>query len=106
MKSLIIDGNSILNRAFFAVRPLSTKTGIPTNAVWGFVSILLKHMESVQPTHGAVAFDLPAPTFRHKEYSDYKAGRKPMADELRAQLPWAKKVASALGFRVVEMAGY
>jgi len=106
MRSLIIDGNSILNRAFFAVRPLSTKTGIPTNAVWGFVSILLKNMENVSPTHGAVAFDLPAPTFRHKEYSDYKAGRKPMADELRAQLPWAKKAAAALGFAVVEREGF
>jgi len=103
---LIADGNSILNRAFFAIRPLSNKDGLPTNAVWGFVSILLKHIEQVMPTHGVVAFDLPKPTFRHLKYDGYKAGRKPMADELRAQLPWAKKCAAALGFTVIEVEGY
>jgi len=105
-KILIIDGNSILNRAFYAIRPLSTKTGIPTNAVWGFVSILLKHIESLAPTHGAVAFDLPKPTFRHLEYEGYKATRKPMSDDLRVQMPWAKKAAAALGFKVLEAEGF
>ena len=104
--ALIVDGNSILNRAFFAIRPLSTKTGIPTNAVWGFLTILLRNIDQYHPAYGAVAFDLPAPTFRHKTYAEYKAARKGMPEELRAQLPWAKKCAEAIGFRVVEKEGY
>lgn len=105
-KLLIVDGNSILNRAFFGIRPLSTKSGLPTNAVWGFLTILLKHIETLSPTCGAVAFDLSAPTFRHRMYEYYKAGRHKMPDELRAQLPYAKQCAAALGFSVVEREGW
>ena len=103
--ALIVDGNSILNRAFFAIRPLSTKSGIPTNAVWGFLTILLRNIDQIHPAYGAVAFDLPVPTFRHKTYTEYKATRKKMPEELRVQLPWAKKCAEAIGFRVVEKEG-
>lgn len=103
---LIIDGNSILNRAYYAIRPLSTKDGLFTHAVYGFVNILLKHLESIQPDYGVVAFDLPAPTFRHKEYEKYKATRKGMPDELAMQLPYAKQCAELLGFKVLEKEGY
>lgn len=103
---LIIDGNSILNRAYYAIRPLSTKDGLFTNAVYGFVNILLKHIESLEPDFGVVAFDLPAPTFRHKEYTEYKATRKGMPDELAMQLPYAKQCAELLGFKVLSKAGY
>jgi len=105
-KLLIVDGNSILNRAFYGIRPLSTAEGIPTNAVYGFVNILKKHLDSLCPDYLACAFDLKAPTFRHEMYSGYKANRKPMPDELREQLPWAKKVVAAMGFSVIECSGW
>ena len=105
-KLLVIDGNSIINRAFYGVRPLSTKDGIPTNAVYGYVNILMKNVESLSPDYAAVAFDLKAPTFRHKMYSEYKAGRKPMPEELAAQLPYAKEVSKYLGFKVLSLEGY
>ena len=103
---LIIDGNSILNRAYYAIRPLTTRDGLYTHAVYGFVNILLKHIESVNPDYGAVAFDLPAPTFRHKEYKEYKATRKGMPEELAVQLPYAKQAAEMLGFKVLTKEGY
>ena len=103
---LIIDGNSILNRAYYAIRPLTTKEGLHTNAILGFVTTLLKHIETYYPSYGAVAFDLPAPTFRHKEFAGYKASRKGMPDELAAQLPYAKKCSELLGFKVITMEGY
>ncbi|MCL2517901.1 MAG: DNA polymerase I [Oscillospiraceae bacterium] len=103
---LIIDGNSILNRAFYAINPLTTKNGLCTNAVYGFLNILLKHIETLNPDYGAVAFDLPAPTFRHEKYDGYKATRKGMPDELAVQLPYAKKCVELLGLKVLQKPGY
>ena len=74
-KLLVIDGNSILNRAFYGVRPLTNSAGLHTNALFGMLGILQKQINEVKPDYAAIAFDLPQPTFRHKEYSDYKAGR-------------------------------
>ena len=105
-KLLIVDGNSILNRAFYGIRPLSTKEGIPTNAVYGFITILKKHIDSLSPDYLACAFDLKGTTFRHEMYEGYKANRHPMPDDLAAQLPWAKKVAAAMGFTVIECQGW
>lgn len=105
-KMLVIDGNSIVNRAFYGIRPLTTKEGLHTNAIYGFVNILLKNLQGLSPDYAAVAFDLKAPTFRHKEYSEYKAGRKPMPEELKMQMPYAREVAKALGFNVLEKEGY
>ena len=79
---LIIDGNSIINRAFYGVKPLSTKDGFPTNAVFGFINIIKKHLDALHPDYAAAAFDLSAPTFRHLQYDAYKA-----QGQLGAQLP-------------------
>lgn len=105
-KLLIVDGNSILNRAFYGIRPLSTKEGIPTNAVYGFITILKKHIDALSPDYLACAFDLKGPTFRHEMYEGYKANRHPMPDDLAAQLPWAKRTAAAMGFTVIECQGF
>ncbi len=105
-KMLVIDGNSILNRAFYGVKPLSTRDGRPTNAVFGFVNIIMKVVESLCPEAVGVAFDRREPTFRHKKYSLYKANRHGMPDELAAQLSPAKEVAEKLGFNVLEISGY
>ena len=105
-KMLVIDGNSIVNRAFYGIRPLTTREGLHTNAIFGFVNILLKNLQTVSPDYAAVAFDLKAPTFRHKEYSEYKAGRHAMPDELKMQMPYARRVAEALGFAVLDKEGY
>ena len=105
-KILIVDGNSILNRAFYGVRPLTTKDGLPTNAVYGMYTILSKNISAVQPDYCVVAFDLKAPTFRHKMYSEYKATRKGMPEDLAKQLPYAKKCMSAMGLTVIELEGY
>jgi len=105
-KLLILDGNSILNRAFYGIRNLSTRTGLPTNAVYGFMNILHKHMQILSPTHLACAFDTKKPTFRHEAYIGYKATRKGMPEELALQLPYAKKAAAALGYTVLESPGY
>ncbi len=105
-KLLAVDGNSIVNRAFYGVRPLSNKLGFPTNALFGTVSILLKNIEAVKPDFAAIAFDLKTPTFRHEFFADYKAGRKPTPEDLLAQMPRAKEIAAAMGFTVLEKAGY
>lgn len=105
-KLLIVDGNSILNRAFYGIRPLTTGDGLPTNAVYGFITILKKHLDALHPDYLACAFDLKAPTFRHKMYDGYKANRKPMPEELAAQLPYAKEVAAAMGFKVIVCEGW
>ncbi len=105
-KLLIVDGNSILNRAFYGVRPLTNSAGLHTNALFGMLSILHKQISELQPDYAAIAFDLPAPTFRHKEYADYKAGRKKMPDELAVQLPYSKILSEALGLHVLEKEGY
>ena len=103
---LIIDGNSIINRAFYGVNPLSTKDGFPTNAVFGFINIIKKHLDALHPDYAAAAFDLSAPTFRHLQYDAYKAGRKKMPPELYAQLPLVKEFCEAAGIKVVEMEGF
>lgn len=105
-KLLAVDGNSIINRAFYGVRPLSTKEGLPTNALFGMVNILEKNLTAVEPDFAAIAFDLKAPTFRHQMYAEYKAGRRPMPEELATQFPLAKETAAALGFVCVEKEGY
>ena len=107
MKSLlIVDGNSILNRAYYGIRPLTTKDGIPTNAVYGMMTILKKHLDHIKPDYAVIAFDLRAKTFRHKACDFYKAQRKPMPEDLAQQLPYAKECVSMLGFNVVELEGY
>lgn len=105
-KLLVIDGNSILNRAFYGVRPLTNSAGLHTNALFGMLNILWKQLSELSPQYAAIAFDLPAPTFRHKEYAEYKAGRKRMPDELAEQLPYSKRLSAALGLKVLELEGY
>lgn len=106
-KIIVFDGNSILNRAYYGIRPLSTATGIPTNAVYGFINIILKNLKMCPDAlYGAVAFDMRAPTFRHKMFEGYKANRHGMPDDLAAQLPYAKKAAEFLGLKVLELEGY
>ena len=105
-KLLAVDGNSILNRAFYGIRPLTTKDGFCTNALYGLVTMIMRQVEALEPDYCAVAFDLKAPTFRHKMYDAYKAGRRPMPEELAMQLPVAKELLTALGFTVLELAGY
>ncbi len=105
-KLLAVDGNSILNRAFYGIRPLTTRTGFPTNALYGLVTMVSKQAEALHPDYLAVAFDLKAPTFRHEMYGEYKAGRRPMPEELAAQLPVAKELFAAMGYHVLELAGY
>lgn len=105
-KILCIDGNSILNRQFYGIRPLSTPDGFPTNAIFGFVNVLSRQIDALQPDFVAVAFDLKAPTFRHKMYGEYKAGRKPMPEDLARQMPVAKEICRAMGISVLEIEGY
>ncbi|MBQ8140883.1 MAG: DNA polymerase I [Clostridia bacterium] len=105
-KILIVDGNSILNRAFYGVRPLTTKDGLHTNAVYGMYTILTKNINLVKPDYCVVAFDLKAPTFRHKMYDGYKANRHGMPEELAVQLPYAKECMRDMGFTVLELEGY
>ena len=106
MKLLAIDGNSIINRAFYGVRLLTTKDGRYTNAVYGFINILNKLLESEKPDGVAVAFDLKAPTFRHKKYDAYKAGRKGMPAELAEQMPVMKEWLKLAGYTCIECEGY
>lgn len=106
MKMLAIDGNSILNRAFYGIKLLSNKKGVFTNAITGFMNIYLKEKEIVKPDCTVVAFDLKAPTFRHKAVASYKANRKGMPDELAMQLPLIKKLLSGLGINIIECEGY
>ena len=103
---MVIDGNSIINRAYYGIRPLSTKDNIPTNGIFGFMNILLKHLEDVKPDGLLVAFDLKAPTFRHKEYAEYKAQRTGMPDDLAAQLPHLKELLSAMNVCMLSCEGY
>ena len=105
-KLLAVDGNSILNRAFYGIRPLTTKDGFPTNALYGLVTMIMRQVDALNPDYLAVAFDLKAPTFRHKKYDAYKAGRRPMPEELALQLPVAKELLASLGFTVLELEGY
>ena len=106
MKLLVLDGNSIINRAFYGIKLLSTKSGIYTNAIYGFLNILLKLKEIAQPDAVGIAFDVHAPTFRHKQYAEYKAGRHAMPEELRMQMPILKEILASLGLKTVECAGW
>lgn len=105
-KLLILDSNSILNRAFYGVRYLSAKDGTPTNAIYGFLNILLKLIKEQEPDYICAAFDVKAPTFRHKQYEGYKAQRKPMPEGLAAQMSLAKDVLRAMGVTILEKEGY
>ncbi|MBE6834698.1 MAG: DNA polymerase I [Ruminococcaceae bacterium] len=106
MKLLVLDGNSILNRAFYGIKLLTTKDGRFTNGITGFLNILLKLNSEVNPDAVAIAFDLKAPTFRHKMYDGYKAQRKGMPPELAEQMPVLKELLRALGYKLVEKEGY
>ncbi len=105
-KILLIDGHSILNRAFYGLPLLSNSNGQHTNAVLGFLNIIFKIMEEEKPTHMCVAFDVKQPTFRHERFAEYKGTRKPMPDELREQVPLMKEVLTTMGITIVEKGGY
>lgn len=106
MKLLVLDGNSILNRSFYGIRTLSNKDGQHTNAIYGFLTTLNKLNTEVEPDAVAIAFDMRAPTFRHKAYDGYKAKRKGMPEELASQLPILKDLLRFLGYRLVECKGF
>lgn len=105
-KFLIIDGNSIMNRAFYGIKLLSTADGLYTNAVYGFLSIYYMMIDRINPDYVAVAFDLKAPTFRHEMFVDYKAHRKMMPDELKVQMPIIKDILAAMNVPIFEVEGY
>ena len=104
-KIVLIDGHSILNRAFYGVPDLTNSEGLHTNAIYGFLNIMFKILEEEQPEYLTVAFDVHAPTFRHEIYAEYKGTRKPMLDELRQQVPVIKDVLKAMGVKIIEQAG-
>ena len=106
MKLLVLDGNSIVNRAFYGIKLLTTKDGRYTNAIYGFMNILLNLLKETEPDEVAIAFDLKAPPFRHKMYSGYKATRKGMPEELAQQMPVLKELLADLGFVMVAKEGY
>ena len=103
---MIVDGSSLLYRAFYAMPPLSDSRGNPTNAVYGFLNMLLKLYEELNPQYITVAFDKDKHTFRNDLYADYKATRKPAPDELRPQFALIREVLACLGIRVLEIEGY
>ena len=108
-KFVLVDGNSIMNRAFYGImgsKMLTTTDGTYTNAVYGFLAILFKLLEDVKPKYIAVAFDLKAPTARHKMYEGYKANRKGMPDELAEQMPIIKEILKAMNIDIIEKEGY
>ena len=104
-KIVLIDGHSILNRAFYGLPDLTNAEGLHTNAIYGILTIMFKLLEEEKPEYLTVAFDVHAPTFRHKMYAEYKGTRKPMADELRQQVPVIKEVLHAMGVKTIECAG-
>jgi len=106
MKLLVLDGNSILNRAFYGIKLLTTKNGEYTNAIYGFLTMMSKILEETSPDGVAIAFDLKEPTFRHKKYDGYKANRHGMPQELATQLPIIKELLRSLGYKLVECAGF
>lgn len=103
---LLVDGNSLANRAFYALPPLSTNDGVQTGAVFGFLTMMFRFLSEKRPTHVAVAFDHPSPTFRHVQYTDYKATRKPSPQEFKAQIPLLKEALDVLNLVHVELPGY
>ena len=106
MKLMILDGNSIINRAFYGIRMLNASDGTPTNAVYGFLSTFRRVFDLAQPQAVCVAFDVHAPTFRHEQYALYKAQRKPMPEELAVQMPLLKQTLDYMGVRRLELAGW
>ena len=104
-KIVLIDGHSILNRAFYGLPDLTNSEGLHTNAIYGFLNIMFKILEEERPEYLTVAFDVHAPTFRHEMYKEYKGTRKPMAEELREQVPVMKEVLAAMGIKTIEQAG-
>ncbi len=104
-KIVLIDGHSILNRAFYGLPDLTNSEGLHTNAIYGFLNIMFRILEEEKPEYLTVAFDVHAPTFRHEMYKEYKGTRKPMAEELREQVPVIKEVLMAMGIRIIEQAG-
>ena len=105
-KLLILDSNSLMNRAFYALPPLTNSEGVHTNAIYGFTNMLLKMKDDINPDYIVAAFDKKAPTFRHKEYEDYKAGRKKMPEELAEQFPIIKEMLKLLGIKIYEIEGF
>lgn len=105
-KLLILDSNSIINRAFYGVKPLSASDGTPTNAVYGFLNILIKLINDFKPDYLCAAYDLKAPTFRHKMYDAYKAQRKPMPDDLAKQMPLSKEILTLMDIPLLQLEGY
>ena len=104
---VIIDGNSLINRAYYAMqRPMITKEGIYTQGIYGFINMLTKIQGDYTPDYIAVAWDMKAPTFRHQEYSEYKAGRKKMPPELAMELPLMKEILTAMGIENLEISGF
>ena len=106
MRLLVVDGNSIVNRAFYGIRPLTTKDGQFTHAIYGFLTMLQKIKNAENPDAVDVAFDLRTPTFRHKAYSGYKATRKGMPEELASQMAPLKELLALLGYKIVSCEGY
>ena len=106
MRIFLIDGQSYIYRAFYAVRELSTASGFPTNAIFGFVNMLQRVQDTYEPSHLAIIFDAPGKTFRHERYSEYKANRQSMPDALRQQIPRIKEVVAAYRIPAIELAGY
>ena len=105
-KLVLIDGNSLLNRAYYATPMFTSKSGLPTNGIFGFVKLLLKIISDKKPAYLAVAFDLHAPTFRHEMYAEYKAGREPMPEELVVQVPVLKELLALMKIKICELEGY
>ena len=105
-KILVVDGNSIINRAYYGMRPLTTKSGKTTHAVYGLINIISRQLNALKPDYAAVAFDLKAPTFRHEMYPESKAGRSPTPEDLLSQFPDAKECIGLMGMTVMELPGY
>ena len=105
-KILVIDGNSIINRAFYGIRPLTTKSGKHTNAIYGMVNMITRQLDAIKPDYCAVAFDVKHPTFRHEMFEGYKAGRHPTPEELLSQFPDAKECLTLMGIKVLELPGW
>src|SRR6478672_9756345 len=103
---MLLDGNGLIYRGYFALPPLTTSKGELVNAVFGFCSIVLRGIADLKPDYVAVAFDLAGPTFRHEQYADYKATRQRMPDDLRDQFPKVRRIVAAMGIPVYELAGY
>ena len=105
-KLVLIDGHSILNRAYHGLPDLTNSEGLHTNAVYGFLNIMFKILDEEKPDYLTVAFDVHAPTFRHRMFDAYKGTRKPMDEELRQQVPMIKEMLTAMGVKILEKEGY